>query len=223
MDGSNHCVNHPARKALSICHNCREAFCADCLTEGGEFYYCRRPSCRAALAQITLPPAVTCRYCRSELKLSALEQTRGRFECPACWHLYKWPESEFFLKNAVSPFESTPQMPIPSPIPEARTDEAVPSPTPEPRGARLLRMLFTGFAGLWSSSFFVLWIGREIVVLLLNVQGYQRRWQDPLLYWSFLFSLILTLFLWRTGRIQRFFTLIRPKGEENEEEPEEGF
>ena len=40
-----YCVNHPDRMALSFCHSCKRYFCADCLEEGSEYYYCREKAC----------------------------------------------------------------------------------------------------------------------------------------------------------------------------------
>lgn len=41
----NKCKNHPAEKALSFCRNCGEYFCAECLDEGNEYYYCKNETC----------------------------------------------------------------------------------------------------------------------------------------------------------------------------------
>lgn len=40
-----YCKNHPEKKALSICHNCGEYYCGNCLEEGLVYYYCRKPEC----------------------------------------------------------------------------------------------------------------------------------------------------------------------------------
>jgi len=42
------CTNHPTRNALSFCHSCERFFCADCLTEAGDYYYCATPQCSGA-------------------------------------------------------------------------------------------------------------------------------------------------------------------------------
>src|SRR3990170_7859929 len=39
------CKNHPDKKALSVCHNCHDYYCEDCLEEGLTYYYCRKPDC----------------------------------------------------------------------------------------------------------------------------------------------------------------------------------
>ena len=41
------CSNHPEKRALSICHSCGKSFCADCLVEGEEYYYCHDKQCLA--------------------------------------------------------------------------------------------------------------------------------------------------------------------------------
>lgn len=40
------CINHPTRKALSFCHNCGEYYCPDCLSEGMNYYYCKKVACQ---------------------------------------------------------------------------------------------------------------------------------------------------------------------------------
>ena len=42
------CFNHPGKEALSSCHSCGRHFCADCLTEGLEYYYCKNEKCQEA-------------------------------------------------------------------------------------------------------------------------------------------------------------------------------
>lgn len=43
------CHNHPDREALSLCHSCGSYYCADCLTEGIEYYYCQLEPCQLTL------------------------------------------------------------------------------------------------------------------------------------------------------------------------------
>ena len=45
------CKNHPEKQALSLCHNCSNYFCSDCLVEGSEYYYCKSPDCIKAYEQ----------------------------------------------------------------------------------------------------------------------------------------------------------------------------
>jgi hypothetical protein len=42
------CINHPDRESYSVCHNCVKPNCQDCLTEGGEYYFCENPDCLLA-------------------------------------------------------------------------------------------------------------------------------------------------------------------------------
>lgn len=42
------CYNHPEEEALSFCHSCGSYFCADCLTEGVEYLYCKDEKCQKA-------------------------------------------------------------------------------------------------------------------------------------------------------------------------------
>ncbi len=39
------CSIHPAKQALSFCHNCGKYYCSDCLNEGKEYYYCNSKEC----------------------------------------------------------------------------------------------------------------------------------------------------------------------------------
>lgn len=39
------CYNHPSRKTISFCHHCGEHYCAECLNEGEEYYYCNKKEC----------------------------------------------------------------------------------------------------------------------------------------------------------------------------------
>jgi len=42
------CHNHPKRQALSLCHSCGRDYCAACLNEGKEYYYCKDAACQSA-------------------------------------------------------------------------------------------------------------------------------------------------------------------------------
>ena len=48
MKMTDYCRNHPDKKALSFCHSCKEYFCAACLEEGDEYYYCQKEACKEA-------------------------------------------------------------------------------------------------------------------------------------------------------------------------------
>jgi len=41
------CFNHPNKKAVAPCHSCGKYFCEECLTEGGEYYYCKDEQCQS--------------------------------------------------------------------------------------------------------------------------------------------------------------------------------
>ena len=67
------CTNHRDNRALSICHSCGKYFCAECLTEGEEYYYCSNPACQELfkneLPDYLIPDTVICPNCKSELEL----------------------------------------------------------------------------------------------------------------------------------------------------------
>lgn len=82
------CINHPDRKALSICHGCGKYFCESCLSEGEEFYYCQSASCQELLKKEKkaepLPATVDCPVCSSVLELSDDDRTSRKYHCPEC-------------------------------------------------------------------------------------------------------------------------------------------
>lgn len=83
------CTNHPDRKALSVCHGCAKPYCEDCLDEGKEFYYCRKPACQGLMKKESpqsalLPLLVNCPNCSSQLQLSDEDRLSGKFHCPDC-------------------------------------------------------------------------------------------------------------------------------------------
>jgi len=47
------CHNHRDRNALSFCHSCGQFFCAECLTEGKQYYFCKDKKCLEALCKET--------------------------------------------------------------------------------------------------------------------------------------------------------------------------
>ena len=51
MKSYNICVNHPNRESLSFCHYCGKEYCASCLVEGPEYYYCQKPECLKAFEE----------------------------------------------------------------------------------------------------------------------------------------------------------------------------
>jgi len=40
-----YCTNHPDRLAYSVCGNCKESYCKECLNEGDQFLYCNKREC----------------------------------------------------------------------------------------------------------------------------------------------------------------------------------
>jgi len=53
------CHTHPDRNALSFCHSCGKHYCEECLTDGGEYYYCKEEKCQNDKAQETSRIEVT--------------------------------------------------------------------------------------------------------------------------------------------------------------------
>lgn len=83
----NNCVNHPDKKAISVCHNCGKEYCELCLTEGEEYYYCKNPECQAMLKKeipIELPDEITCPNCSAVLELSEEEKEARKIHCSEC-------------------------------------------------------------------------------------------------------------------------------------------
>ncbi|MDR3611499.1 MAG: DUF2007 domain-containing protein [Ignavibacteriaceae bacterium] len=81
------CVNHPDREAFSICFNCGKPYCQDCLTESGEYYYCKEPACIIAKSkEITseLNVNIVCPFCQSEIQIDQIEQKKKLVRCPEC-------------------------------------------------------------------------------------------------------------------------------------------
>ena len=93
-----YCINHPNKKALSVCHSCGKPYCESCLDEGREYYYCRNRKCQAVkeseASTAMLPARIDCPNCSSELQLSEDDRASGKFHCPEC---------EAFLDYTVNP------------------------------------------------------------------------------------------------------------------------
>jgi hypothetical protein len=83
-----YCINHPMTEALSICHNCGKHFCAECLSEGKEYYYCKAPECQLALNKElnpdSIPGEVICPECKAVVRLNSEEMSKHLFRCPEC-------------------------------------------------------------------------------------------------------------------------------------------
>lgn len=81
------CINHPERKAISVCHNCGKEYCKLCLVEGQEHYYCKDPLCQEALKKEQppiLPSQIVCPKCSTATEPSKEERRTGKFHCPQC-------------------------------------------------------------------------------------------------------------------------------------------
>ena len=83
------CPNHPDKKAEYVCYGCGKYYCKACLTEEGDYYYCKEPACRELLQvakhkQLLLPTEVICPNCQSDLKLEDDERKSGKIHCPEC-------------------------------------------------------------------------------------------------------------------------------------------
>lgn len=46
-----YCIEHPYTEALSVCHGCGLDYCEECLSEGKEYYYCKKPECLKLLKE----------------------------------------------------------------------------------------------------------------------------------------------------------------------------
>lgn len=91
------CFNHPKRKALSKCHGCGKDYCEECLDEGLEYYYCRKPECQTMLLQELsgkngtenynndiAPKKIVCPNCEAEIELTEDEVEEKKVHCPSC-------------------------------------------------------------------------------------------------------------------------------------------
>ena len=82
------CFNHPEKEALSVCHGCGKDYCEQCLDEGEEYYYCKKPGCQKLLKEELhpeiLPDNVICPNCKRELKPTKKEKADRKVHCPGC-------------------------------------------------------------------------------------------------------------------------------------------
>jgi predicted Zn finger-like uncharacterized protein len=81
------CINHPDRETWSVCHNCGDPYCQECLTEVGEYNYCKKPECQSAMKnEITteLPVQFICPSCQSTIAIDQDEQKKKLVRCPEC-------------------------------------------------------------------------------------------------------------------------------------------
>ena len=82
-----YCLNHPDREAYSVCRNCGNPYCQDCLTEGGDYYYCKKPECQMAKKnELTseLSLQIICPSCQSTIAIDKNEQRKKLVRCPEC-------------------------------------------------------------------------------------------------------------------------------------------
>ncbi|HET9870602.1 MAG TPA: hypothetical protein VFR02_08925 [bacterium] len=59
-DGFPLCLNHPSRKVLGFCHVCGDRLWWECLEEGRQYYYCRKPKCQRAWRESLLSECPSC-------------------------------------------------------------------------------------------------------------------------------------------------------------------
>ncbi|MHB8906898.1 MAG: hypothetical protein ACYC4T_02120 [Melioribacteraceae bacterium] len=82
------CVNHPQKKAISICHSCGQHYCELCLDAGNEYYYCKKAECQELLRKELpiqlLSPEIICPNCSDNIELSDTERSSRKFHCPEC-------------------------------------------------------------------------------------------------------------------------------------------
>ena len=61
----NNCINHPDRKAISLCHGCGKVFCESCLDEGKEYLFeaAEKVAHNDPVSSVILPPSLTTCSC----------------------------------------------------------------------------------------------------------------------------------------------------------------
>jgi hypothetical protein len=78
------CKNHPVTRAISKCHVCQNYYCASCLIEGFEYYYCKQDDCLKVLDEKLIPSENKCPSCSDRIILELDERIDKRFHCPNC-------------------------------------------------------------------------------------------------------------------------------------------
>ena len=85
------CPNHPDKEADYTCHSCGKNFCELCLTEAGDYYYCKNPKCQEAIGisvkQDILPEEIVCPNYAENLELEEKERVSRQVHCPECGSL----------------------------------------------------------------------------------------------------------------------------------------
>ncbi len=77
------CSTHPDEDAMSICHSCGKYFCANCLSTGREYYYCKNEKCQLLFSD--------------EVKQYQLDDDRNVTNSDQRWK----QESKRFYKNTI--------------------------------------------------------------------------------------------------------------------------
>ncbi|MDR3667960.1 MAG: DUF2007 domain-containing protein [Ignavibacteriaceae bacterium] len=81
------CTNHPEIETDSVCHNCGKPYCQECLSEGGEYYYCKKPECQKAMKNELnsgLPMQINCPSCHFTIGINKNENMKKLVRCPEC-------------------------------------------------------------------------------------------------------------------------------------------
>ena len=82
------CPNHPEKNAAYTCHSCGKHFCESCLTEAGDYYYCKNLKCQEAMKASVmpdiLPEEIVCPNCSENIELEEKERTSRQVHCPEC-------------------------------------------------------------------------------------------------------------------------------------------
>jgi hypothetical protein len=76
------CINHPDKKAEYVCYSCKKHYCELCITESGDYYYCKDPNCQIILsrseAEITSLSTVNPIFIENDERKSRM------VHCPEC-------------------------------------------------------------------------------------------------------------------------------------------
>jgi len=82
------CTNHPNKEAFSVCHGCGKDYCSECLDEGREYYYCKKPECQKLLQEEmyleNLAKNLICPNCSTKIELPDVTSFNGKVHCHNC-------------------------------------------------------------------------------------------------------------------------------------------
>ncbi|MEJ2054595.1 MAG: hypothetical protein P8X42_11805 [Calditrichaceae bacterium] len=95
-----YCMNHPVKKAINKCHHCNNYYCEECLNEGYEYYYCKKPECHKVYLSEILPERVKCPDCSAAIELEIQERSNRKFECPVCHNFINWENNPLGKTNS---------------------------------------------------------------------------------------------------------------------------